>query len=82
MYEFTSPSLDGRSELRLRDYAGRVLLIVNTASKCGYTPQYTALEELHRTHASGGLVVLGFPCDQFGHQEPGTNQEIAEVFIC
>jgi len=61
----------------LASHAGKVLLIVNTASQCGFTPQYAGLEALHRRLKDRGLVVLGFPCDQFGHQEPGTSAEIA-----
>ena len=61
----------------LASHAGKVLLIVNTASQCGFTPQYAGLEELYRRFKDRGLVVLGFPCDQFGHQEPGTADEIA-----
>jgi glutathione peroxidase len=61
----------------LATYQGKVLLIVNTASQCGFTPQYAGLEALHRRYKERGLVVLGFPCDQFGHQEPGTAEEIA-----
>jgi len=61
----------------LATHAGKVLLIVNTASQCGFTPQYAALEALYRHFKDRGLVVLGFPCDQFGHQEPGTGEEIA-----
>ena len=59
-------------------YRGNVLLVVNVASRCGYTPQYRGLEALYRRHQGAGLVVLGFPCNQFGHQEPGTEAEIAE----
>jgi len=59
------------SEVRFQDFAGKALLIVNTASKCGFTPQYQALESLHQTYKDQGLVVIGFPCDQFAHQEPG-----------
>ena len=62
----------------LRDYEGDVLLIVNTASKCGLTPQYKGLEELHQEFQGQGFQVLGFPCNQFGSQEPGTEGEIAE----
>ena len=61
----------------LAAHTGKVLLIVNTASKCGFTPQYAGLEALYRKFKDRGLVVLGFPCDQFGHQEPGTEEEIA-----
>ncbi|MBI5502611.1 MAG: glutathione peroxidase [Deltaproteobacteria bacterium] len=60
----------------LEPYRGKVLLIVNTASKCGFTPQYEGLEALHRKYAAAGLAVLGFPCNQFGHQEPGDEAEI------
>ena len=69
-YDFTARKLDG-SPAPLADYAGRVLLIVNTASKCGFTPQYAGLEALHRAYADRGLTVLAFPCNQFGGQEPG-----------
>lgn len=60
----------------MSDYSGRVLLVANTASKCGFTPQYEGLERLHRSYAHRGLAVLAFPSDQFGHQEPGDEQEI------
>ncbi len=65
------------SAVDLSDYAGQVLLIVNTASKCGFTPQYAGLEALHRRFADRGFAVLGFPCNQFGHQEPGDAADIA-----
>jgi glutathione peroxidase len=68
-------ALDGDGR-KLSDYAGNVLLVVNVASKCGFTPQYAGLEALHRRFAARGLAVLGFPCDQFGHQEPGDEGEI------
>jgi glutathione peroxidase len=77
LYEFTLPSRDGGS-LRLADYAGQVLLLVNTASECGFTPQYAGLEQLWRDYRERGFAVLGFPCNQFGHQEPGDAAAIAE----
>ena len=64
------------TETNLKAYQGRVLLIVNVASRCGFTPQYVELESLYQEYQSRGLTILGFPCDQFLHQEPGTNQEI------
>ena len=75
LYDIDVTTIDGKPR-RMSDYKGRVLLIVNVASKCGYTPQYAGLETLHRTHAARGLAVLGFPCDQFGHQEPGSEADI------
>ena len=77
VYDFKAVANDG-SEVNFADYKGQVLLIVNTASKCGFTPQYDGLEALYQEYKDKGLVVIGFPCDQFGHQEPGTNEEIAE----
>jgi glutathione peroxidase len=65
-------------QLQLQDFAGKVVLVVNTASKCGFTPQYQGLEALYRACKDRGLVVLGFPCDQFAHQEPGSDAEIAQ----
>lgn len=65
-------------EVPLAEYAGRPVLIVNTASKCGFTPQYQGLQELYEKYADRGLVVLGFPCDQFAHQEPGSDEDIAQ----
>lgn len=77
IYQFTSLS-NSEETVQFSDYKGNVLLIVNTASKCGFTPQYDGLEALYQKYKDKGLVVIGFPCDQFGHQEPGTNEEIAE----
>ncbi|HDZ8884175.1 TPA: glutathione peroxidase [Aeromonas dhakensis] len=74
--ELTLQRLDG-SELPLASLAGQVILVVNVASRCGFTPQYTGLEALYRELGPEGLVILGFPCDQFGHQEPGDAEEIA-----
>jgi glutathione peroxidase len=75
VYDLDAATLDGRTE-RLDRYRGRVLLIVNVASRCGYTPQYAGLEALHRRHADRGFSVLAFPCNQFGGQEPGAADEI------
>ena len=76
-YDFTARDIDG-GERALREFAGQALLIVNVASKCGFTPQYRGLEALWRKHRDAGLAVLGFPCDQFGHQEPGDEAEIKQ----
>ena len=75
IYDVPVRTLDG-GPASLRDYEGKVLLIVNVASQCGLTPQYTGLERLHEKFAERGFAVLGFPCNQFGEQEPGTAQEI------
>jgi glutathione peroxidase len=77
VYEFSALSADGH-EVPLAQYKGKVLVIVNTASKCGFTPQYAGLETLYRQYKDRGVVVLGFPCNQFGAQEPGTEAEIAQ----
>jgi glutathione peroxidase len=75
VYDFEAQTLQGKP-VRLADYRGKVLLVVNTASQCGLTPQYEGLEALHRDYAPRGLVVLGFPCNQFGGQEPGDAADI------
>jgi glutathione peroxidase len=75
-YDFEAETLDGKPA-PLADYRGKVVLVVNTASKCGFTGQYEGLEALYRKHRDRGLVVLGFPCNQFGQQEPGDAAEIA-----
>jgi glutathione peroxidase len=77
VYDFDAVDIHGL-EKHLADYHGKVLLIVNVASQCGFTPQYGPLQELYDKYAARGLVILGFPCDQFGHQEPGSEDEIAE----
>src|SRR5215467_4999720 len=77
VYDFTVKSIDGRV-VPLSIYRGKTLLIVNVASRCGYTPQYAGLERLYRAHKEDEFVVLGFPCDQFGRQEPGTEKEIQQ----
>jgi len=74
--DFSANRLDGRQQ-SLADYSGQVVLVVNVASQCGFTPQYDGLEALYRQHKDRGLVILGFPCNQFGEQEPGTSDEIA-----
>jgi glutathione peroxidase len=76
LYDLSAKAIDG-TEVPLSTFKGRVLLVVNTASKCGFTPQYAGLEKLQRDYADQGLTVLGFPCDQFMHQEPGDEAEIA-----
>lgn len=75
IYDFKAKSLDGR-EIDLAQFKGKPLLVVNTASKCGFTPQYEGLEKLYEDYKDKGLVILGFPCNQFGAQEPGSAEEI------
>ncbi|MDP2018279.1 glutathione peroxidase [Hydrogenophaga sp.] len=76
IHDFEALSIDGKP-VSLAQFKGRPLLIVNTASACGFTPQFGGLEKLHETYGERGLVVLGFPCNQFGSQDPGSNDEIA-----
>ncbi len=75
--DFSATDIDGK-DVSLADYQGKVVLVVNTASQCGFTPQYEGLESTYKKYADQGLVVLGFPCDQFGHQEPGTETDIKD----
>ncbi|MFN3407376.1 MAG: glutathione peroxidase [Limisphaerales bacterium] len=77
IYDVKVKDIDGK-EVSLKDYEGKVLLVVNVASRCGFTKQYAGLEALYQKYKDRGLVVLGFPCNQFGGQEPGTNAEIKE----
>ncbi len=74
-YDFSARTIDG-SDASLKAYEGKVTLVVNVASKCGFTPQYKGLEAVHKQYKDRGFAVLGFPCDQFGHQEPGDEAEI------
>jgi len=76
-YQFKATSLQGK-EINTESYKGKVILVLNTASKCGFTPQYEGLEKLYKEYKDKGLVILGFPCNQFGNQEPGTEKEISE----
>ena len=77
VHDFEATTIDGKRQ-PLAEYAGKTLLVVNVASQCGFTPQYEGLEALYRKHKANGLVVLGFPCNQFGHQEPGSESEIKD----
>lgn len=78
IHGFEFRSLGTAAPVSLADYAGKVILVVNTASRCGFTPQYAGLQQLHEMHAGRGLVVIGFPCNQFGGQEPGSAEDIAQ----
>ena len=77
VYDFSATPISGKP-VKLSKFKGKAMLVVNTASACGFTPQFAGLEELHKTYADKGLVVLGFPCNQFGSQDKGSNDEIAE----
>lgn len=77
IYDFEAMNMKGQLQ-PLSDYKGDVMLIVNTASKCGFTPQFEGLEKLHNAYKDRGLAILGFPCNQFGKQDPGSNEEIQE----
>ena len=76
LHDFKAANIDGAA-IDLASYEDSVVLVVNTASECGFTPQYAGLQQLHEQYADSGFAVLGFPCDQFGHQEPGDEEEIA-----
>jgi len=76
-YDFQATGIDGKT-VPLKQFEGKPMLIINTASACGFTPQFAGLQELHRQYGPRGLVVLGFPCNQFGSQDPGSNDEIAQ----
>lgn len=77
IYDFEAKTIQGKT-IKLSQYKDKVIVIVNTASKCGLTPQYKGLEKLHQQYKDQGLVILGFPCNQFGGQEPGESEEISE----
>jgi glutathione peroxidase len=80
IYDFEAQQIGGQS-VPLSQFRGKPMLIVNTASACGFTPQFAGLEELHKSYSERGLVVLGFPCNQFGAQDPGSNEEIASFCL-
>ena len=80
IYDYTVQDMQGQ-EVALEQYRGKVLLITNTASKCGFTPQFEGLESLHQKYQEQGLVILGFPCNQFGGQDPGSNDQILDFCV-
>lgn len=79
-YDFSAKKMDGQ-ETKMEEYKGKVVLVVNTASKCGLTPQFKELEELYKEYKDRGFEILGFPCNQFAHQDPGTNEEISKFCL-
>ena len=79
-YDFTAKKMNGM-EVKMEEYKGKVLLVVNTASKCGLTPQLAELEEMYKDYKDKGFEILGFPCNQFAHQDPGSNKEISEFCL-
>ena len=80
LHDIPVTTIDGRATT-MGEFKGRTLLVVNVASQCGFTPQYAGLEQLWRNYRDRGLTIVGFPCDQFGHQEPGTDAEIAQFCV-
>lgn len=79
-YDFEAVKMNGQT-VKMEEYKGKVVLVVNTASKCGFTPQLAGLEELYQKYEKDGLVILGFPCNQFAHQDPADNKEISEFCL-
>lgn len=79
-YDFSAVKMNGQ-EIKMEDFKGKTILVVNTASKCGFTPQLAGLEKLYRQYAGEGLVILGFPCNQFAGQDPNSNKEISEFCL-
>ena len=79
-YDFSAKKMNGK-EVKMEEYKGKVVLVVNTASKCGLTPQFTELEELYKEYKDKGFEILGFPCNQFAGQDPGSNKEISEFCL-
>ena len=79
-YDFEAVKMNGQT-IKMEEYKGKVVLVVNTASKCGFTPQLAGLEELYQKYEKDGLIILGFPCNQFAHQDPADNKEISEFCL-